>query len=136
MLLDDMKTLLSSGGTTADGTEIHLSYRPDKPDVVLTVYETGGMPPVRAMRSSPGQAVVERPRVQLVMRGAPYDYQTARTKMHAVMLQLDGLGDRTINGCRYLWLAAVQSPYLMGRDEDNRPLVGLNFDVVKELSTA
>ena len=49
---------------------------------------------------------------------------------------LHNVGNRTVNGVRYLWVSAVQSPFLMGRDENNRPLIAVNFDVMKALSTA
>lgn len=136
MLLDDMCDLLSSGGTTGDGTALFAGMMLDKPDAAVCVYETGGTMPYRAMRGAPGLTVAERPRIQVVARGAVLDYKTPRLKLNDIFKLLDGLGDRSINGTRYLWVAAVQSPFPMGKDENSRPLIAVNFEIVKELSTA
>lgn len=136
MLLDDICDLLSSGGTTSDGTPIYAGLMLEQPDKAVCVYETGGMAPYRAMRGSPGQPVAERPRIQVVARGAQMDYTTPRLKVNDIYRLLEGFGDRSINGVRYLWIGAVQSPFPMGKDNDNRPLIAVNFEVVKELSTA
>lgn len=134
MLLDDMMTLLQTGGTTSDGTELTAGFMPEKPDDCVTVYETGGTGPIRAMRSSPGQPVAEQPRIQVVVRGKSFDYQTPRTKINGIYKMLEGYGDTTINGVRYLWVGAVQSPYPMRRDETQRPYLAFNCDVVKEMT--
>lgn len=136
MLLDDIRQILSTGGTTADGTELTKGFMPEKPDNVVTIYETGGQGPIRAMRAQAGQPVAERPRVQVVARAGSMDYATARLKINDVYRLLEGYGDQTVNGVRYLWIGAVQSPYPMRRDESQRPYLAVNFDVTKELSTA
>lgn len=135
MLLDDIITILKTGGSTADGTEIYAGFLPEKPDNVIVVYETGGMGPIRAMRAAPGQPVAEQPRIQIAVRGAAYDYATVRTKINAVYKLLEGYGDTTVNGVRYLWIGAVQSPFPLQRDNaQGRPLLAVNFDVTKELT--
>lgn len=136
MLLDDIVTLLSSGGTTSDGTELFAGFAPPTPDRAVIVYETGGQGPIRAFRSSTGQPVAEQPRIQVVARAAAWQYGTARLKINDCYRLLEGAGDRSINGVRYLWIGAVQSPFPMSRDENGRPLMVCNFDVTKELSTA
>lgn len=136
MLLDDIAQILSTGGTTSDGTLIKKGYMPEQPDAVVAIYETGGQGPIRAMRSSPGQPVAEQPRIQVVVRGAANDYATPRLKINDIYRLLEGYGDQTVNGVRYLWIGAVQSPFLMRRDEVSRPMLAVNFDVTKQLSTA
>lgn len=132
MFLDDLSDYLSSGGIT--GT-IFTGVMMDTPDAAVGLYETGGTAPTHAMNPNPGQAVVERPSVQVVCRAAADDYAAARTKAQAIFVLLDGLPTRTINGVAYKWGAARQSPFLMGRDESGRVLVACNFDVVKAMST-
>lgn len=136
MLLDDIADYLSSGGLGTVGTDIYKGFMPETPNIVLTVYETGGQEPSRGMAASPGQMQNERPRVQVVVRCSEYDYQTARTKLNDAFRLLDGFGDRDINGVRYKWIGAIHSPALMGRDEQGRVKLVCNFDVVKALSTA
>lgn len=134
MLLDEVSAYLAANGIGTVGTDIFLGFMPDKPDACVTLYETGGLEPYRAMRSAAGQPVAERPGLQVVCRNTTYEYVTARAKAKSVNALLDGLGDVTMTGTRYLWMAARQSPFLMGRDENTRVMIAQNFDVVKELS--
>lgn len=133
MLLDDMADYLSTGGlgTPSKG------FLPETPNAAFAVFETPGFPPVRGMSPAAGAMKCERPRLQVVARGDPYDYSTPRLLLHQVLKRLDGLGDLSINGCRYLWVGAVgSSPGMMGRDNTGRVKLVMNFDVVKELSTS
>ena len=134
MLIDDIADVLSSGGAGTVGTTIFKGLMPDRPDACVAVYETGGLAPVHAMNPLVGQAVAERPRVQVVARAAQQDYETARSKASCCFKLLDGLPGRTVNATRYLGAFAVQSPFLLGRDESGRVLLGCNFDVVQELT--
>lgn len=136
MLLDDICDLLSSGGTTSDGTALFAGLMEETPERAVCVYETGGQRPYLAMTGTVGRVVAERPRIQVVARGAQMDYTTARLKINDCYRLLHNVGDRQINGVSYLWIAAVQSPFPMGKDENQRPLVAMNFDVVKAMSTA
>ena len=135
MLLDDISDYLTSQGGSGIGT-IYKGFMPDAPDEVVAIYETGGLPPERAMTSAVGQVVVERPRVQVVARAQAYDYQIARTRVHNAYVLLEGFVERAINGTTYKWAAAVQSPFPMGRDANERVMVACNFDIVKALSTS
>jgi hypothetical protein len=131
MLLEDLSDYLSSGGIA---TPIYKGLAPESPEAVVVLYETGGLAPTHSMNAAAGQAVVENPRVQVVCRAGQYDYSAARTSADAVFKLLDGLPRRSINGVEYLWGAAVQSPFLMGRDESGRVLVACNYQIVKRLS--
>ena len=134
MLIDDVLDYLSSGGVGNPGTTLFGGFMPDMPDVATAVYETGGLASVHAMNPVAGAAVVEMPRVQVVCRASGYDYATARATAHSAFKLLDGLPTRSINGTKYLWASAVQSPFLMGRDQAGRVQVACNYDIVKELS--
>lgn len=137
MLLDDIADYLSSGGIGTVGTDIFKGYMPGPPavDAVVAIYETGGTAPIRAMSPGPGTTVVvQRPRIQVVCRAATDAYLTARTKAKSVYDLIEGLPTREINGVAYKWGAAVQEPFVMGRDESGRVLVACNYDIVKERS--
>lgn len=131
MMLDDMADLLSTGGAT--GT-IYRGFMPELPDDALQLLETGGLGPVHAMAGSAGMAVEEIAGLQVVRRSATYE--RARVAMNVVFKLLDGAGDRTVNGTRYSWIEAVQSPFALGRDEGGRSMVVCNFLVYKALSTS
>lgn len=134
MILDDLADYMSSQGLGTTGTNLFKGIMPDTPDACVAVFETGGLPSVHAMASAVGQAVVERPRIQVLCRAAQYDYATARTKAHDVYKLLDGLPARDINGTAYKWVAAIQSPFYMGSDANGRPLIATNYEITKALT--
>lgn len=138
MILSDIGDYLSSGGIGTVGSTsnwgIYLGKQPDAPDRCVTVYEYGGAASLHAMSSGPGRAVAERPRVQVVVR--TNSYSTGRTKANDVFRLLDGLRERAINGVTYKWAAAIQPPFALGRDENDRQLIACNFEIIKAISTA
>jgi len=124
-------TTLTVGGTT--GTLAKAQMLDTQPDTVAVLYETGGAASEYAFSTSTGQAQViyERPNLQLLSRSATY--QTARTVAETVYTTLDGLGDMTMSGTRYLDVDAVQAPFSIGRDKQERELVSVNFRIRKEV---
>jgi hypothetical protein len=136
VLLNDMLTYLSSQGLGTEGTDLFAGLMPAAPDHVTTVYETGGRSPAHAMHGSPGQATVTYPHIQVVVRGATDSYEIARAVAQKAFLLIDGLPHRQIGTTCYLWGESLQGePFLLGRDEQNRPLVACNFEIVKRLSS-
>jgi len=135
MILDDVMTLLGSAsiGLTA-GTNLFAGTLPDAPDKACAIYETGGMFPIHAMGAGPGNALVERPRVQVVTRAM--SYQSARQLAQNVFQAMDGLTNATINSTSYLLVSAVNSPAAMGLDGSGRPRLVMNFDIMKKVSTS
>jgi hypothetical protein len=136
VLLDDIADYLSSQGGYVVGTNLFKGVRPEKPDAMVAVYEVPGRPTVHSFNDGPGEAVEERPVVQVVARAQQDDYTAARLSANVVFRLLDGMPSRSINGVDYLWASARQSPFLMGRDEDHRVLVAFNVDICKRISTA
>lgn len=136
MLLNDIGDYLSSGGLGTLGTNLFLGMLPAAPDNAAVVYETGGRSPARAMHSAAGQATMTYPHIQVVCRGGTDAYEVARALAQKAFLLLDGLPHRAINTTCYLGGVALQAePFLMGRDEQNRPLIACNYELVKRLSS-
>ena len=136
MLLNDLGDYLSSGGVGTLGTDLFLGNMPASPDNAVAVYETGGRGTVHAMNPSAGLAKIAYPHVQVVVRGGTNSYETARAVAQKAFLLLDGLPTRTINATSYLWGVAIQGePFLMGRDEQHRPIIAANYEIVKRIST-
>lgn len=135
MLLPDISDFLTTGsiGLTT-GTNLWLGKLPEAPAIGAALYETGGTSAIHAFSTGPGNAVVERPRVQVVVRHT--DYATGRQMMHNIWKRLDGAGDFTVNSTRYLWISAVQSPFFLKFDQNNRVLFGCNFDVSKAVTAS
>ena len=131
-LLEDLLDLISSGSTGLSGT-ILLGRLSDTPAEQLAIAETGGMAPVHAMSSGPGNAILELPRVQISSRSTTY--AAAKTRIKSVEALLDGLRPRTINGIQYHFATAVQPPFLLEYDANNRPVLAQNFEIQKARST-
>ena len=133
MAIHDIADYLSSGGLGTVGTDIFMSAMFGEADPSLAVLLTGGQSSVHTHRSGPGLAAVERPRVQVVTRSE--NPETAMQRAQVAFKLLDGLRERQINGIRYLWSTAVQPPFALDRDEENRFHVIFNVDLYRERST-
>lgn len=137
MLLDDLALYLQTAGlgaaTTSTGERtIFRGQLPDQPDAAIGLIEYGGMAPVRAMFPA---IVYEQPRVQVLVRARTYD--GARTKAESVFQALDGVGNTTLTSTspRYGFIEALQSPFLLTRDANDRVVLALNLQIRKGLST-
>jgi hypothetical protein len=129
LLITDIDDYLTTSGVT---TSIYRGRQPSDPSTVLTIYETGGAAPVHAMSGSPGTAVAEQPTIQVVARST--SYSTARTDADQCFDLLDGLYQKTINGTRYLYVEALQSPFMLERDDQERTRIACNYRIVKDLT--
>jgi len=142
MLLDDVATYLdaqSASFTKLSGSVGNLTkaFMPDDspaPDTIVTVYETGGIAPTHVFSTGAGVArAFENPRLQVIARSSRY--ATARNLAETAFTILDGFaGGTSITTAAtplYMDITAVQSPFSLGRDENGRYLVSVNFDVRK-----
>jgi hypothetical protein len=140
MVAQDLADVLSTGGIGTVGTDVFYGVLPDTVATGVAVVETGGSFSLHTMGPGPattfgaGVATVERPRVQVFSRSPTYT--TARAKAQDAFNLLDGLRDRTVNGRRYLWIAAVQSPFDLGRDGNDRQQFAFNLDITKYVSSS
>ena len=136
----DVAAVLQTGGVGTIATNIFVGTLPDTPDDCVAVVETGGIAPDHTMGAGPATiigaatAAVERPRFQILVRDT--SYAKARVVSQQSHNLLDGLVDRTINSVLYHRIEAVQSPIDIGRDDNDRQMFSLNFDVVKAGSTS
>jgi hypothetical protein len=137
-LLDDIADYLTSQGHGANSTttgtapvNIFRNVIPMTPDTAIALFETGGLGTVHAMASGPGEAVAARPSVQIRVRARSQD--TARSLVDDVFNDVDGLRERTINGTRYSWMEAIQMPFILDRDDQNREVFNFNVRIIKDL---
>ena len=123
-ILDELQTKLISdnvaGGSTGWG--IGKAYMPDSSaqddSQFIALYERGGEYPRKEH---------ERLRVQVLVRGNPYEYGVVRDKAVSIISSLD---DTTISGVVFIYLA--NSIELFSYDTNNRPIVSINFDVLTQ----
>lgn len=126
-LLDELAVYLAAQGVA----NIQRGALMDTPDACVALIETGGLGSVHTMSGGAGSAKVERPGLQVLVRGAAQDYEEPRSRATSVYTALDGLANTDLSGVRYFSIFAEQSPFLVGRDDNARVLIGFNLLVEK-----
>jgi hypothetical protein len=134
-LLDDTRVKLEAAALVPPlvfGTNLFGGTLPAGPNFAVAMYEPSGAGPVEVM--GPGLPAEDNPRLQVVVRSEPNNYVQARSVAWSIWRILAGVVDETINGTRYLRIAAVHSPSFLTRDDNERVLFVCNFEVLKDLS--
>lgn len=126
-VLEDAADHLEDNGLGTVGQDIFLSVLPQSPDACTALFEYAGSSPRETMG-----AMLARPRLQLVRRGARDDYPGARDGALDALAVLAAVVDATWASGRVLRIAPVAWINDMGRDEKDRPLVSVNFEVVAD----
>lgn len=120
----DVATLLASQGlgvfAAEQGWSINVGSEPDRPDTCLTIYDTGGLGPDT-------DELDRRPSFQIRARGK--DYRTTWAKLHTARLYLQDAGPVVINATRYASFEASSDIIGLGKDDNDRHLFTLNFQV-------
>lgn len=133
MLLDDTAVYLAANTTRLSvGVNLTKAFMPDSPDTCATLYETGGVFPLHYFSTSTGTRGYEQPALQAISRST--DYQTARNTAEDIFTLLDNVANTvlsTASGTTYVSISAVQSPFLIDRDDNDRFRVGVNFNIIK-----
>jgi len=123
---EDIATILetSSAGTGLTvGTDLFVSREPDTPDAVVSVFDTGGGEP------SSGIERYDFPTVQVRVRGDKMDYENAYVTMESIKTALHKYANQTVNGTKYIAIWASSDIFSLGYDENDRPLLTLNFRI-------
>lgn len=112
------------GGLTL-GTNLFVGRMPDDPDACVAVYEYGGVAPTNTMGG--GAPVLQNPSIQVRVRAT--SYAAAEATANLCFAALEAIIDETINTTRYNRVTAIQSPFPLERDPDDRIVFVQNFDV-------
>lgn len=102
-------------------TNLFVARMPDTPDQCVVLYDSGGF--------APYSNDYQRPTVQIRTRGAQGGYQTIYDLTKAIWDELHELANQTINLTRYIAIYAVDEPFSLGLDDNNRPLFSMNFRI-------
>jgi len=124
MLLDEIATFLG----TALSLTVYKGSMPDTPDEALTVYEYGGFAPVHAMGAA--DHLMRRPRIQIACRGPIGDYATPRTTADAAYSAMH-MGAATLSAVAYYRVEAVDEPFPLERDSNDRWIICCNYEIWK-----
>lgn len=143
MLLDDVALYIQTNGlgtatTSAGGTvNVFRGRMNDTPNVAIGLFEYGGLDHIHTMSTGPGREVFERPRLQITVRGAPFDYDGPRARMNAITDIFDGLANTTLTSTSawYGIFDAIQGPFVLQRDPNERVTFAVNYQLMKSPST-
>jgi len=102
------------------GWSIHVASEPEKPDTCITVYDTGGEEPDT-------DQLDRRPTFQVRVRGP--NYQDAYAKISSILDFLMHAPAVTLNGTRYAAFAPTSDVASIGKDDNNRHVLTVNFRV-------
>lgn len=133
-ILTDLADYLTSQGGFVQQVDLTVEEMPPDADPVLTLYMGAGRGTVKGMSSAAGQAAAELPQVKCIARSA--SGALAEAYARKAFNLLDGFPSRLINGRRYQWGSAVQSPFQSGVDGNGKKHYTFNVDMVADgLST-
>jgi len=120
----DIATLLDgvSGTGLAQGTNLFVSVLPETPDAIVAVFDYSGSDPEQNFE-------YWRPSVQVRVRGAREDYETVYQLAIAIRAYLVALHNTTIGDTRYIGIWAKGDIMSLGRDNNNRPELSINFQI-------
>jgi hypothetical protein len=109
------------------GTNLFLGRMPDSPDTCVVLYEYGGSAPDNTMGS--GLPVLQNPSVQIAVRAVLY--ASAESLINLCWATLEGIVNMSLSGTRYNRVTAIQSPFVLERDSQDRVIFVQNFNVTR-----
>jgi len=112
----------------AIGTNLFRSTMPPTPDLCACLYDSPGEAPDSHLD-------YKRPGLQIVVRGVAGGYDAAHTLAQQLNDAIDGLANVTISGSRYIGIWATTDVGAVGQDDNNRPLVSVNFRIHRTASS-
>ena len=131
-LLDEIGTRLDDQGIASssgdDGWVLMKSMLPDSSalqDKLVALIEVLGEPP-------DAYTELDKPHFQVLVRGDPItqvssSYEEARAKAEEIKIDLHTLAPVTLSGRYYAALWALQDPFLLEYDQNDRPVLSVDF---------
>lgn len=131
--LDEIATYVAAGTTSLTvGTNLFKNTIPvGAPDTSVGLYQTAGAAPSFDLSNSTGP-VFERPSLQVMSRST--SYVTAESNAQTVYKILAPTRATVLSGTTYLRIDALQSPFNLGTDDNERHQVVCNFNAHKKPS--
>ena len=131
-LVEELGTYLDSASTRFTiGTNLFLNAIPDEPNTASAVVEYGGAAPDYVFgRDLP---VNENARVAITSRST--SSTKARADAHAAWVAMQAIENESLSGTSWLRASAVQSPFLLYRDEQGRVVYQCNYQCVRRTTS-
>lgn len=132
-VLDSLADRLETDGIFVVGTTTFISFMPESPDNVISLYESPGADNFHNFGT--GDPVFDDIEIQVRVRSNPNDYPSARDVAHNVIRSFEGILEETIDGHLFHWVRKMSGPFLIDRDENERQVLAVNFSAwVREAS--
>lgn len=125
----DAQSTAFTVGATGNLMKAVMLDSPGVPNTVTVLYESAGQSPVRAFSTGSGTRLYERPILEVVCRST--SYATARSNAYTAFSILDGLAAATLSSVAYRSVEAVQSPFHLHRDENDRYVWSTTYQIEK-----
>lgn len=129
-IVDHFADHINASGVTEGGEwSVFAGYQPPSPNKCIVLYEYSGETPETSF-------VATYPRLQIRVRGEPNDYAVTRDKaeelfnlLHATSLDLSAISP--VEELSYPSVYALQNPFLLQRDENERPEFVFNLKTMR-----
>jgi hypothetical protein len=122
----DIKDLLDAESSLAlaFNTNLFLNEIPETaPDLCVGVFDSGGLPPTLGY-------VYEYPTVQVRVRGTKGDFRPAEELARDIKRELHGVANHWLDSVtRIVLIQAMGEPFMLGRDDNGRPIFTINFQI-------
>lgn len=130
-LIESIGQFIEDEGLGVQGTDLFIGDMPqDAPDTATAVVETSGTEP--KFSHDINGVNYEEPSFQIYNRAEAY--ATARSKGESIWIALNKQVNVTLSGSFFLRIAAVQSPFSIGRDLNHRAQIVANYNARKGLT--
>jgi hypothetical protein len=107
----------------------------DGSDQLVVLTEDGGTPPETPADAGIGSSALASPRVQVRVRGAPWDGDGSESKATAIIRELHGRQAITMGDTLYMLVTALtDEPVFMGYDDNGRPEHTVSFDLTRAVA--
>jgi hypothetical protein len=116
--------------TPTDDWSIHVSKMPPTPDKAIAIFDTGGT----GEGPSP-KWLLDYRTMQVRVRSNADDYTGAYNKMQDVKDVLLGLPAQAVLGDRWDGVTILSDITFIGRDDNDRPELSINFRLIIEPAT-
>lgn len=113
------------GGLALDltqGSNLFVSVLPESPDAIVAIFDYSGEDPEQNIE-------YWRPSVQVRVRGAREDYETAYQLAMNIKALLVASHNITIGDTRYIGIWSKGDIISLGRDNNQRPELSMNFQI-------
>jgi hypothetical protein len=98
---------------------------PESPDLISAVFQNPGQSPMFTMGD--GGSVIRRPMIQVIVRGAPNDFQTPFARANDILRYLETICEVTKSGVNFMRIEPVGEVNTLGVDAHHRYQFSMNF---------